>query len=1380
METLLNNYKVSELKEIAKVYGIKLSGLKKADLIRKISENIEIVNNGSYITFDRANCTGTIVNTKGFIPNGCFTGHSIMPIKTKGKVKEFLCNAHANYVMDCIKNEDIDAINNSIETFTISEEAKILKLECLKDYIVAKMLFGIEDNDVTVEGLNTVTFIDYNNASKYIDGILFTKELVRSLSNIDDVNCLPIEYSTLLMFNGRISDISTVSHSVALIKETTKDIEESKAIKVKKKQYSLLKVNIADLEYDSDKDLYVVKEDAGVFVGMSENRMFRKYGYKDNGINKVPFVAFEANPKHLNTLSTEEREIEESKNEIIILHVIMNGFYDRYTGNIVKVCAQSASQARKGNYYFSSVDFDTIQNDMLCGYDFGEEYVMATKQARCGLAFTSAIPVAYKPRIKVLNDPCEIVKACTVSPSGVDKDLKVVKPFDKNGKPMIEKNNTLENKKFTPNDGGGLIEVLPAIQISYELGLISKKQRDYFYKNYNGEIDDIKNNSKLLKIFNIIPKAFQIRYAGDKGLLCVFPFRKYRPDFKDYDIIEGSNMRKYELSNYDNITLEIALYSHKGTEEVNTSYQFLQALNIKPEDLIELAERNLSKIDKDILTNPISAMKFLGMIERINAEEDKGITSKCTKVIASNPDMLHDKYINDKIKELLDRYIYQIAFGTIQVKGSYYYGFSDPFHFLGEGNKNVNGLTDLSMKKGQNYCNNKVATVGCFRSPLIHMSEPQKINLCENELLWFMQDIIVFNPYELTLPACGGADTDGDKFAIIEEEIIVNSIVDYDYIPYNIDIKANKGHYNKDNVHDSTLEYFLTTSKKGEIGLIANRATNVRDQEFTRKMNFDNYILALLFLSGWEIDRAKTGITIDMNGNTLNSSKKPHWHVLSTLFRKSATREMFLSKAKSNLQDLYRFDDKTYISTAPLGKLCDYTLERAKGIYNNDIDIKNFSNNLISNVNPDEVNRLLDTIKDIEANYRKEIAKIFTAFDSDDNNKINTALDVLNNEYRNILYSLSDDGLALAYASYYITYNRPNNSSSSRSFTWNVLFDEMLELIIKCNKSSKLVRLPKDIKTDKVLVSNANIMFSDMKSYGKVDIVPGVYNTITIENDRYILTSRMNNIVENEKLVLRNDEKLYQLELRGFARNGFNALEIIEILTNSKSITVQEINSYLQVVADKKIISGLASEHAIVNNAIRNKRLEIVKCEDPIYTPKNIREDMHWYSIEENKAIRKSLTITVKVIDEMKREEAYQELSSQTLTYTDVQYDNYNNYYDIECQADYNSYEDYSNPIGLDMNIIEAITLSFDNVWTVNSLDLPDNATKIDVNITDCSMNDGLKGNIVLYSGDKGFTFNIEKNNRNLIVNSEFKIKEENEMFLKRYFAYSLVQLLLQ
>ena len=102
------------------------------------------------------------------------------------------------------------------------------------------------------------------------------------------------------------------------------------------------------------------------------------------------------------TVNKEERKKLQAKRELLLDMIMLKGFYNEENGKLYRVVAQSASQQRLGKYIFTSQNWEEVRTKMLYGYDFGKEFVRTTKEARCGLAFTSALLVKdFHPSISL-------------------------------------------------------------------------------------------------------------------------------------------------------------------------------------------------------------------------------------------------------------------------------------------------------------------------------------------------------------------------------------------------------------------------------------------------------------------------------------------------------------------------------------------------------------------------------------------------------------------------------------------------------------------------------------------------------------------------------------------------------------------------------------------------------------------------------------------------------------------------------------------------------------------------------------------------------------------------------------------------------------------
>lgn len=785
-KSLLSNVKATKLKEIAKLTGLQgYTKMKKEELFNTMFAELKVVSAVTFVSEGNS--------TFGY---PCILSKETSVVKDEYSIEvtESVNRWHNDFLTNAVEED-----NNNTSVVMYKVKGNVLRINSLREYLFSLECFGAID----VEGIKE---LDLNNVGKIYNGIQFTNNCISECNVNEEYSLSHYKYGFVSVLNDcEVTCGKNIDASEELLLEIKSDLKDSLSNLRKREQFQIRNINILDLQIrKSNKgNVVVLPKDAGITVATSENRIFRDYNEpeiekdifnianadveslkskfddvtinKEEGtitvnktVNKVPsFIILNGVANIPAIANKEERKKLQAKRELLLDMIMLKGFYNEENGKLYRVVAQSASQQRLGKYIFTSQNWEEVRTKMLYGYDFGKEFVRTTKEARCGLAFTSALLVKdFHPTIKIMEDPWETVHSDVIIPTGVDKENHKVEIYDEeNGKILIEK--AEKDIIFQPNDGAAQMQIIPFARACYGIGIISRKEFKYLKDNYKDifqmtEINNksknerTKEESKLLKIFNKLPAVLQIRYGGCKGLVIKFPIKDYRPDLTE-DIIAGNNFIKFMLEDYSNVNFEVCGVPKKEKNYALMNYQFLQFLNISAEDLCSMAEEQLDKISNNILKDAKEALKFLGMIESISSDETTGIVSKFTKILATNPDMLQDVYVQKNIKDLMAKFVYNIAFGKIPVQGQYQFVISDPFHFLAEGSKNVNGLLKYTMNKNQNYSNGMEKKVALFRSPMTSGDEIQEVELTKNELLWFLKDILVLNCYSLTLPGAGGA-----------------------------------------------------------------------------------------------------------------------------------------------------------------------------------------------------------------------------------------------------------------------------------------------------------------------------------------------------------------------------------------------------------------------------------------------------------------------------------------------------------------------------------------------------------------------------------------------------------------------------------------------
>ena len=1281
MMNLLNVLKVNELKEIAKTVGV-VGCTKKADFVSSIGvmiKDLDLVSNYEYdnhrfVSFSNE-VTATVVANASNLPVG-----AVVATLVNETEKGFINQAHSDLLFAVETPEEIVA-SNTATFFELATDSKVFVVDCTEDYTLLSAICGTYVNEMGVafaKALATTDtdivvteFLNYEKASTLFDAIVYTSNAVKELGLINaSQNLHGITTETIVIFNNevivdvKVADITEENSVLMPMVQTVKESLKSKSIV--KPQYEIRKISIDDLKLDPISNMYFLPANLDMkyrTVKMSENRLFRWYHETTNvvadGIETIK--RFASNFFIFNAV-TDEKKTDET--DFVVKCVIADGYLD-YTPNPVTgltfneevalctteeevkevkekrthlITIQSASQARQGKYYFSNLDRDVVRTRLVYGHDFGEIVSISKMEARIALGTSSSIPVGSDYSIKVIADrtytarriylrlktdgsnKVSIVSAnmCAETPHGIGKEI-----------------------ELSPTDGQGTIEVVPAVRASSRIGCVSKRHAKYFAKNYTNlsdmhtfsamELDDnnteelnlkIATAKKLMKIFNRVPSAFQIRRAGDKGLLVVFPHSEYG---YNQDIVMCESMHKYDVpvENEADVELEICSWNKAKKDMAFTSAPFLSLLNITPEDIKSLSKSALDNITENIMKDSDVAMKFLGMLYSIGdyrTEDNKILISKVTKILTEDPTMIDDRKVQDYLKKFLEKFIQEIGFGRIPVKGAYAYIVTDPRFMLG-------AKMEDCLQSGENYFNNNVDTYVGVRNPIIHSSEILNLNMVADEELWFMKDLIVLNPCDDTLPRAGGADTDGDQILISNEPLLVKSIPAPSYMLYDNGMAGA----NKDNNWDSRNAHFFNTAKKSNVGQITNLASVHRDLSLHNgNANlYDLKVIALRFIQGWDIDSAKTGASVVIPED-LKTDSIPHHMVAHKIYKGRAVSDNAVK----------------YHSLSPLGQLYDYVQEFIKGfaitVQNEDKTFK-----FVKNANKGEVARIQGIVKAYEKQYSRDVAVIYEKYKSLDTTDTSIKQEKANDydevysRYQALLRTISKDEVAVACAVYNCAYNKGANESKACSMPWTVCFNGMIQLLHLNNNSTMLVALPSYGEVpETVIVSNSGMLYINDEPVKHTEYIAGVYEVISLEGSHFIKVARTEMVELEPSIPTRyiDETQYYMFKINGFQHLELNPVQALDIIKeNGNEFMLVGVKDRTMVVAGGRVIAYYNKESNAILPTVVNVKFRLFENEEPIFVPKT--RTAKTVMIDDTRAYRGSIALTAIPVSGITEEE---------------------------------------------------------------------------------------------------------------------------------------------
>lgn len=304
--------------------------------------------------------------------------------------------------------------------------------------------------------------------------------------------------------------------------------------------------------------------------------------------------------------------------------------------------------------------------------------------------------------------------------------------------------------------------------------------------------------------------SFIVRTCWVKGAVHTFDFKEYakvygineitdrwgkKHNIDDIDIlISESQFKMYKyydnwdeyLTNFNKYKLKwgvARVNKEKEEEYVLTNYQYLQALDMKKQDVEELTEytKNWIKLicsGEDLYTLAYS----VGISNPELALEDiiNDLGSTFTKLITKNKDFLQDSTVKRKIYNSIKESIRKAKIGKVWVRGNYQFIISDPIQQC----RAALGLEiESTLKPNEIYScwwnkrTDKEELILC-RSPLTIPSEICKVKISkklESFHYWYkhLYTGLILSVEDINTIRCSDCDFDGDIMFSTDNEVFV-------------------------------------------------------------------------------------------------------------------------------------------------------------------------------------------------------------------------------------------------------------------------------------------------------------------------------------------------------------------------------------------------------------------------------------------------------------------------------------------------------------------------------------------------------------------------------------------------------------------------------
>ena len=445
----------------------------------------------------------------------------------------------------------------------------------------------------------------------------------------------------------------------------------------------------------------------------------------------------------------------------------------KYNIRYKRLCA-GAGQLRRNSVLFCNEEiYNELETIMMCGLTRSRiGKINLAKFSAYFALYTSAARKVTTPKIVVVDDYEFTLKDQVVDWIYDDED---------GNKNIEERNMDFEVNAF---DGSGMISPRMAEKWKNDLGL------DY------------------------LPSSFIVRSAWIKGLVSVFDFHKFANEIAQTNIIKDIWGNEYNISDVDVILTKSQfklwkkynswneyIYFHKKFHHIfsiarvnkkednkftTLNYQYIQTNDFTEETIkglasysVEWAKKIMSKDYLYTLLLLSSTSDFKDVLTKKN--KNPTIDDKIVQAIMYCPNILNDKYINQKIIRHIQNKVDKMKIGKIWVEGSYEFIIPDLYamaeHAFG---LPVKGLLPEESLWNRRWVNKGSKLVTSHRSPLVAPSENRILKVYSDDkcMEWYqyINSGNMMNVHDMTVIAQSDADFDGDLVLTTDNEYMINAV----------------------------------------------------------------------------------------------------------------------------------------------------------------------------------------------------------------------------------------------------------------------------------------------------------------------------------------------------------------------------------------------------------------------------------------------------------------------------------------------------------------------------------------------------------------------------------------------------------------------------
>lgn len=328
----------------------------------------------------------------------------------------------------------------------------------------------------------------------------------------------------------------------------------------------------------------------------------------------------------------------------------------------------------------------------------------------------------------------------------------------------------------------------------YKDPIIERKTIDQVFNCFDGQgiiTRQAMNNIGYGLEWDYTPASMIFRGAFSKGLLVCMDVYKFAEEngitevtdiygkvhqVKDVDVFLSASQFKLSgaYSSTEQYLEECRKRNFKWTiirtspkedkESTRTCYQYIQVLDLSKEQIQSLCQDTIDYL-KNVTGDWLSSVLFLiGSLDEKNVDSGwfNGLDN-FVKALLYNPEIIHDKYVQNKIRRMVSKKVKESYQGILNIPGNYSFMISDSVAQL----EHIFGLEVKGcLNKGEFYSNfwnkKKINKIALLRSPLTWKSEVVIGDVKDNEIVRnnyeYLKSGIVYNIYDDSAMKNGGAD----------------------------------------------------------------------------------------------------------------------------------------------------------------------------------------------------------------------------------------------------------------------------------------------------------------------------------------------------------------------------------------------------------------------------------------------------------------------------------------------------------------------------------------------------------------------------------------------------------------------------------------------